>query len=188
MLEWVNTNIALLTLIVLAWTLIEVRRYVHAAREQVKASLEQVEVLHRPLLIMVWETMDRGENLGYEMLKAEPGKPFVFGIVPSEGLRIRNVGNGPALNVSYVLIDKNTGQEVPALSLLIPYLEVSPEPFQTHISWNHLANHERLEFALTYESLGDVEYKTKVSIDRREKLNHNWEFAVTQVKTVRQSN
>ena len=110
---------------------------------------------------------------------------WAFGIVVKDFYYIRkNISS----NVSYVLIDKNTGQEVPALSLLIPYLEVSPEPFQTHISWNHLANHERLEFALTYESLGDVEYKTKVSIDRREKLNHNWEFAVTQVQTVRQSN
>ena len=184
-LDRINSYAPLLTLLVLTWTLVWIRRYTHAAEKQVKATQDQVEALHKPLLTIVWETMGR---VGYEILKAEPGKPICLGIVPDDGLRIQNIGFGPAINVVYSIKDRDTGKEIAALSGSIPRLDVNSESFQTHIVWNHLADHARLEFAIAYESLGDIKYETKVSIDRREKANYDREFAVTQVKTVRQSN
>lgn len=181
---WFNAYVSLLalviqalTLLVLAWTLWWLRRYTLAAEEQ-------VEALHRPLLSIAWEPMD-SSNVVLETLKAEQGKPISIGIVPRDGLSIKNIGAGPAMNIFWTLEDENTGKEILGLSGSIPRLDSNSEPFHTHIVWNNLINHECCRFAARYETLRGVKYETKVQIARRETINYGWQFVVTTTQTAR---
>ena len=176
-----DSGISLLTLIVLAWTLWWVYRYARAAEKQVAASLEQVEALQRPLLTIEYNPRD--------LLAAFPGTfqqmfsgtdPLtqgvipVLGIVPQGGLKIRNIGSGPALNVAYEL-------QGTVLRGSIPYLP--NEGFQTQIRRISLQDQaDSSDFCIVYESLRAVKYETKITICR-ERTDDGNEYAVTTIVT-----
>ena len=188
-LQWIASEISLdsvislLTLAVLAWTLWWLRRYTLAAEKQVGASLEQVEALQRPLLTIDWVPL-QGRDLAIRMIGPGSQAPIVIGTVPDYGIKIKNIGSGPALNVLYALRDMSTGKEVPAFSGRIPHFDKN-EPFQTHISLSDLHNHELSEIALAYESLGSLKYETKVSITRRWNFKGAAEHAIIGKQTTR---
>ena len=94
--------IATLTLGVLGWTLVWVWKYVRAARDQVKVSLEQIEALQKPFLTIEWEELPR-EDQALAILKARGNRPIILGIVAGEAIKIKNIGSGPALGITYYL-------------------------------------------------------------------------------------
>ena len=174
-LERINSYAPLLTLGVLIWTLWWLRRYTHAAEKQVQASLEQVEALQKPFLAVTLDELSHNEavreiySAGYEQ------RPRRLARVPDDGLRIHNIGCGPALNISYQLKSVKTGRIMkPAPSYFLPYLprrgwlqtNIDPSSLDNLIDRSNLDESENLEFAIQYKSLRRVSYQTVVSILR----------------------
>ena len=173
-----DSGISLLTLIVLAWTLWWLRRYTLAAEKQVAASLEQVEALQRPFLTIEYSPRNLlaafPGNMGQIINGTDPltlGATPVLGIVPQGGLKIKNIGSGPALNVAYEL-------QGTVLRGSIPY--IPNEGFQTQIRLTYLDRADSSDFCIVYESLRAVKYETKITIERTDVGN---EYAVTRIVT-----
>ena len=108
----------------------------------------------------------------------KPARPW--GVVPDEGLKIINIGSGPALNVIYELRNADTGQVKPATTYSLPYLP--REGFQTTINHNRLVDFEVSEFVIKYQSIRGKDYETRISI-RRESFDSTTRFFITSIQT-----
>ncbi|MBI3895405.1 MAG: hypothetical protein HY313_05695 [Acidobacteria bacterium] len=199
--QWINSHVPLLTLVVqaltlavLAWTLWWVHRYTRAAEKQVDASLEQVEALQKPFLTV---TLDELMHVQEVFRAAREQRPRRLARVPDDGLRIYNIGCGPALNISYQLKSIKTGKIMkPALSFSFPHLppkgwlqtKIDSSSLDSSINRSDLDESENLEFIIQYESLREVSYQTTISILREgategpEGPRSNFTWMITRVQ------
>jgi hypothetical protein len=174
--QYCNLAVSALTFLVLLCTLVKVGQYTEATREQ-------VEALQRPFLTIEWQELRDG--LMHAALKAVgkgEDQPIFLGIVPHDGLRIRNIGNGPALNIFYRLKRADTSEVIRLSARGIPHL---PENgFQTAIELHELRELPESEFLIEYESLRGIHYETTAVI-RKEELAGNDKFIVVSIQTRR---
>ena len=105
-------------------------------------------------------------------------QPALLGVVPDEGLKIINIGSGPAMHVIYELRNADTGQVKLAESLTyLPH-----KGFQTTINHNRLVDFDVSEFVIKYESIRGKDYETRISI-RRESFDSTTRFFITSIQT-----
>jgi hypothetical protein len=138
---WANVIVAAITAGVLVWTLIWVRQYTLAAREQARAAFEQAEAAQKPCIVPT---------------------------VKADGVGVTNVGNGPAINLTYTFargaaIQKRTGRIVAAKG---------DEPLDDGkgiaITLERIGSPADgpATFEATYESMSGSTYETKGPLDR----------------------
>lgn len=97
--EWANISVGLLTAGILAWTLIWVRRYTLAARDEVRTAQEQIRVSER-MAEFGFEQVEAGQKpcLAVRYFRGEEFASNDLGVIG-----FSNIGNGPALNFTYLI-------------------------------------------------------------------------------------
>jgi len=156
MCNWIpaaNFIVQILVLAALVWYTIETQQIR-------RASQEQAESLHKPCLILLTEA-----RAGDEAILEIDGHVGGMIVAARNGdVVVRNVGTGPAINVRYSFIqrDTKTGENAARPE---GYLQIIPsgDRFEMPVSRGILSNGE-YEFAATYESLSGRRYQTVITI------------------------
>lgn len=161
MYEYLDLAISILTLVVLAWTLCLVRRYVADTKTLAETAVEQ---LPRPCIVLGQcsdssaETVLEGQAASLTMGAMYMGSSLVFA----------NVGTGPAVNCRYCSRDmeKDEQEEVNWNWLMIP--EIGPQDsFSSEHVLNSLAGDNLTAVRIQYESVGGSRYQTDLVILER---------------------
>jgi hypothetical protein len=141
-----NLLISSLTLVVLLFTLLAMRRYTRATRRLVDATVEQIS---RPFMTVL-ERPDLSDEATLEGCASS--------IREIQTLRFKNGGTGPAVKLRYrVGADAHHTPDATAIA--------TGDVLDSHHPRNALA--DPCEFVLEYESLGGAKYRSRGVIEGR---------------------
>jgi hypothetical protein len=151
------TLVSVLTLLVLTATLIVAIWYTRETQQIARASVEQSEALQKPCVVI--ESSARTSD------DAVMDAPRVSEVAQTPTVRLKNIGSGLAIGLSYELRQVEVPEGSPAVrpTGFVPYLEAR-EPWAT-VTGRGMLTTRIFEFSAEYESLSRSKYQTKIRVD-----------------------
>ena len=150
MMPYLDVMVGVLTLLVLAWTLVVLRQY---ARDTKRIAWAAVEQLPRPCVV-VKRSPDPSDEAVLRDTTASLGD--------RHGLTFANVGTGPAVNCRYRI--EAADEDTEATSRQLPEIG-SAEEFESEHPRNALRDSAIV--VIEYESLAGSRYRTEATIAER---------------------
>ncbi|MGH9365814.1 MAG: hypothetical protein ACRD1B_11210 [Thermoanaerobaculia bacterium] len=149
---WIGPAISFLTLVVLLFTLRRLAAYVRETKGLKLASIEQVEALQKPCLVV--ETLPESNPAQVEKLADEQGRT-------APRIQLRNVGTGVALKIEYEIETEGKKLHGRSCSYLEPGTTHSTEIPRWRLG-------EKALVTIDYDSMSETSYRTVTTIKGRD--------------------